>query len=50
MYKFNKKSQTNVLNDQQHYKTHTLFDTITYAGHTSNSASSTLTTGKSAES
>ena len=33
-YKHYKQFPTNILNDQLHYKIHTLFDTITHASHT----------------
>jgi len=34
IYKQYKESPTNILNDQLHYKTHALFDTITHTSHT----------------
>ena len=42
IYKHYKQSLTSILNDQLHYKTHTLFDTISHASLTNISA--TLTT------
>ena len=41
VHKHYKQSPTNILNDQLHHKTHTLFDTITHARHTNISAVST---------
>ena len=38
IYKHYKQLATNILNDQLHYKTHTLFDKITHAGHSNISA------------
>ena len=35
IYKHCKQSKTNILNDQLHYKTQMVFDTIKYANHTS---------------
>ena len=41
-YEIYKQSTINMLNEQLHYKTHTPFDTITYASHTKISAIPTI--------
>ena len=38
-----KQSPTNILNDQIHYKSHTLFDTIIHSSHNNTSANPTTT-------
>jgi len=45
-YEHDKLSPTNILNDQLHYKTHTLFDTIPHVSHTNISAIITTTNQK----
>ena len=43
IYKHYKQSPTNILNDQIHYKSHTLFDTIKHSSHNNISAIPTTT-------
>ena len=43
IYKHYKQSPTNILNDQIHYKSHTLFDTIMHSSHNNISANPTTT-------
>ena len=45
IYKHYKQSPTNILNDQIHYKSHTLFDTIIHCSHNNISANPTTTNG-----